>query len=311
MELDTIVCGDCLDVMADMPDGCVDLIFWSGPYLLGKSYERHLSFEDWLYLYSNSISHASRILKSGCFLVINCADILAFPDETLPRIRSCVLSRQLPIAVGDILPLKEKGLNKYQIAEILGCSEQTIDRRLNGNNARGRKMERQTRIELTAHHFDKMARQVGLYLYDRRIWVKDPAWENCQWHSMSYRSVDEFEYLLIFAKPGSIKVDRRKLADSEWGDWASRGVWYIPSVRRNDIHEAMFPTELALRVIRLFSNQDELVADFFIGSGTTAVAALKLGRRFYGCDINPEYVKLANERIEKARLEMSQLRMAV
>jgi len=54
-----------------------------------------------------------------------------------------------------------------------------------------------------------------------------------------------------------------------------------------------------------------LVFDPFMGSGTTAVAALKLGRHFYGCDINEDYVKLANERVEKARLEMAQLRMAV
>jgi len=52
-----------------------------------------------------------------------------------------------------------------------------------------------------------------------------------------------------------------------------------------------------------------IIFDPFMGSGTTAVAALKLGRHFYGCDINPDYVKLANERIEKARLEMSQVKM--
>jgi site-specific DNA-methyltransferase (adenine-specific) len=54
-----------------------------------------------------------------------------------------------------------------------------------------------------------------------------------------------------------------------------------------------------------------LIFDPFIGSGTTAVAALKLGRHFYGCDINPEYVRLANERIEKTRLELSQLELAL
>lgn len=61
--------------------------------------------------------------------------------------------------------------------------------------------------------------------------------------------------------------------------------------------------------IRALSNKSDLIFDPFMGSGTTAVAALKLGRHFYGCDISPEYVKMANERVEKARLEMSQMEL--
>ena len=44
--------------------------------------------------------------------------------------------------------------------------------------------------------------KAGFYLYDRRVWVKDACWENSRWHSLSYRSVDEFEYIYIFWKPG-------------------------------------------------------------------------------------------------------------
>lgn len=54
-----------------------------------------------------------------------------------------------------------------------------------------------------------------------------------------------------------------------------------------------------------------IIFDPFLGSGTTAVAAIKTGRHFYGCDINPAYVELANQRIAKARVEMAQLEMDI
>jgi hypothetical protein len=99
-------------------------------------------------------------------------------------------------------------MNRYQIAALLGCSEQTVDRRLNGNNIRGGKSEPQTRVKLTGGILEECALEAGFYLYDRRIWVKDAAWENSRWHTISYRAVDEFEYIYIFWKPGVTKVDR-------------------------------------------------------------------------------------------------------
>jgi len=72
-------------------------------------------------------------------------------------------------------------------------------------------------------------------------------------------------------------------------------------------HPAPFP--LSLVEYLLENTEGEFIFDPFMGSGTAAVAALKLGRHFYGCDINPEYVKLANKRIEKARMEMAQMGM--
>ena len=70
-------------------------------------------------------------------------------------------------------------------------------------------------------------------------------------------------------------------------------MWNIRSVRSNNDHPAKFPTELAKRVIRLFSDKDDLVLDPFAGSGTTGIAALAEGRRFIGFDKTPEYVELA------------------
>jgi site-specific DNA-methyltransferase (adenine-specific) len=142
--------------------------------------------------------------------------------------------------------------------------------------------------------------EAGFYPYDRRIWLKDAAWENSRWTSLSYRrAVDEFEYIYIFWKPGITKFDRERLSQDEWKNWGSRGVWSFPSVRANDDHEAKFPIELPTRIIKLFSEENDTVLDCFMGSGTTAVAAIREKRHYIGIELIPEYVELANTNISK------------
>jgi site-specific DNA-methyltransferase (adenine-specific) len=214
--------------------------------------------------------------------------------------RRCSVTRE------DVLEAMEKhpDMNRYEIADLLGCSEQTVDRRLNGNNIRGGKHETQTRVKVVGGMIEEMALDAGLYLYDRRIWQKDPAWVNSQWTNSSYRSVDEFEYLYVFWKPGVTKIERSKLSKDEWAEWGSRAVWEIRSVRSNDDHEAKFPVELPRRVIRIFSSEGDTVLDPFIGSGTTAVAAIQEGRNYIGVDKEEEYVDLARSKCEGAVREV-------
>src|SRR5262249_49102935 len=163
---------------------------------------------------------------------------------------------------------------------------------LNSNNIRGGKYNTQTRVHLVGGIIEQAGANAGLYLYDRRVWVKDAAWKNSKWHTLSYRSVDEFEYLYIFWKPGATIIDRNKLTPQEWVEWGSRGIWNIPSVRTNDDHEAKFPLELPRRVIKLFTARGDTVLDCFMGSGTTGVAAIGEGRNYIGIELLPEYVEL-------------------
>lgn len=62
-------------------------------------------------------------------------------------------------------------------------------------------------------------------------------------------------------------------------------------------HPAPFPEELPHRLINLYSFENDVVLDPFMGSGTTAVAALKNNRRFVGYDVSEGYVRIANDRI--------------
>jgi len=62
-------------------------------------------------------------------------------------------------------------------------------------------------------------------------------------------------------------------------------------------HPAPFPIELPRRLIKLYSFTNDIILDPFMGSGTTAIAAIKENRNFVGYEINEEYVKLSNDRI--------------
>ena len=297
LELNTIHQGDARQLLPRVDANSVALSVWSPPYFVGKDYEKYLStYEDWTALLSEVIHLHEPILQPGGFLVVNIADILCFPDETLPKFQAMNVSRhRSSVTREDVLMAKAQhpDLNRYQLAKLLGCSEQTVDRRLNGNNIRGGKYATQTRVQLVGDVVAQAATSAGLHLYDRRVWVKDAAWENSRWATLSYRSVDEFEYLYFFWKPGVTKVDRSRLSKDEWGKWGSRGVWNIPSVRANSDHEAKFPQEVPRRVVRLLSDPGDTVLDCFMGSGTTALVALQEERNYLGIELEPDYVALA------------------
>ena len=299
-----IHCGDAREMLKRIRPDSVALSFWSPPYFVGKSYEKSLTFERWRSLIREVIALHAPIIAPGGFLAINIADILAFPDPDMPRIQADnVSNKRVKISRERVLEAQREnpGFNRYQLAELLGCSEQTIDRRLNNNNVRGGKYAVQRKVKLVGGLVEEWADDAGFYLYDRRVWVKDPCWENGKWHSLSYRSVDEFEYVYIFWKPGITTIDRDRLDKGEWGEWGSRGVWRIPSVRANVEHEAQFPVELPSRAIRIFSAPGDLVLDCFMGGGATALAAIATGRRYIGVDSEPRYVELARERCREAR----------
>ena len=69
-----------------------------------------------------------------------------------------------------------------------------------------------------------------------------------------------------------------------------------PSSARRVSHPAPFPVELPERFIRLYTYVGDVVLDPFLGSGSTAVAAARNGRRYVGYDLDPEYVAIAEAR---------------
>ena len=87
-------------------------------------------------------------------------------------------------------------------------------------------------------------------------------------------------------------------------------VWAFPNVKSNHpektIHPCQFPVELVERLVLSMTNGDDFVLDPYMGVGSTLVAALMHGRGAYGCDVVPEYVEIARDRIRE--LEAGSLR---
>src|SRR3989338_2352390 len=302
LEKNKIHLGRSEDLMKQIEPNSVALSFWSPPYFVGKEYEKDETYESWQATLRNVIKQHFDVLKPGGFMVINIADILCFADPNIPRFQAMnEKNHKSKVTKGMVLEAKKNNPNfsRYQLAELLGCSEQTIDRRLNGNNIRGGKYQTQTRVKLVGGPLEEYAYSSGLYLYDKRVWAKDPTWANSKWTTNTLKAVSEFEDLYIFWKPGQQIINRDKISSHEWKEGGSRGIWHIKSVRANDQHEAQFPLALADRVVKLYSEKGDLVLDPFMGSGTTAIAAIKNKRDYLGIDKEKKYIDLANRNVKK------------
>ena len=148
---------------------------------------------------------------------------------------------------------------------------------------------------------------LGFYMRGEIIWRKGKgANGNCAWGSWRSPSNpvvrDVHEYCLIFSKGRYDRVRRGESTISAEEFMAGTlSVWEIPTESAKRVnHPAPFPVELPRRFIELYTYRDELVLDPFIGSGTTAVAAVQTKRRYVGYDIDPDYVAAAQERVAKA-----------
>jgi site-specific DNA-methyltransferase (adenine-specific) len=86
-----------------------------------------------------------------------------------------------------------------------------------------------------------------------------------------------------------------------WNGGGHPARWTFGVCREDRCHPTQKPLDLMLELVRLFSDPDELVLDPFAGSGTTAVACLRSGRRFIGSEIDQKYHALALERIAAER----------
>ena len=111
----------------------------------------------------------------------------------------------------------------------------------------------------------------------------------------------DYEYILLFKKPGTCKTppldikDSSKLSDEEWNTFFSSH-WNFLGDRQNK-HIAVFPEELPNRLIRMFSFYGDTVLDPFMGSGTTALAAIRNGRNVVGYELNHDFLKFYEDKV--------------
>ena len=197
-ELDTIVVGDCLDVMRQMPDGCVDLVFADPPYFVGFQYGDTTDTDMAPLPYDELMLQLSRLSRGPVCITPGIANIWK-------------------------LPAADWVLGWFKFGA---------------------------------------ARRSGIKGFN--VW----------------------EPVLVYQLP-----EKRF-----WQDGISlpaRGYW-------NDMgHPCPKPEPLIEWIVDGMTDRGDTIFDPFMGSGTTAVAAKKLGRHYFGCDINPEYVEMARQRVAK------------
>ncbi len=162
-----------------------------------------------------------------------------------------------------------------------------------------------------------------LLLRGEIIWIKQRgASGSCTWGSFQRASNpvlrDLTERIVVASKgrfdraiPAKERAARRLASESSMtrDDFMENtlDIWEIPAESATRIgHPAPFPIELPHRLIELYTYRGDLVLDPFVGSGTTAVAAVRTGRHFAGYDLDESYIRLAETRVEEERQRLVQ-----
>ena len=150
--------------------------------------------------------------------------------------------------------------------------------------------------------------EVGFLLRGEIIWKKakaaggSTAWGS--WQSAKNPTLrDVHEYVLVASK-ASFRRERTGTDTISKEDFleSTMSVWDIlPESARRVGHPAPFPTELPRRLIQLYTFEGDLVLDPFLGSGSTAIAAVQTGRHYVGYDTDADYAALAEKRIASER----------
>ena len=159
---------------------------------------------------------------------------------------------------------------------------------------------------------------ISSYFMDRRlIWKGEILWEknnyNCKYTAWgSWKSPSSpylkytWEFVEVFCKGDLKKVGKSDNADisaDQFKEWVLAKWSIAPEHQMREFgHPAMFPEELAKRVMLLFSFRGDVVLDPFNGVGTTSVVAQKNGRRYLGVDIASEYCATAKARLSETQL---------
>ena len=237
-----IICGDSEEVLRQLPDNCVDLVFTSPPYNFGLGYEETTDADYWDSYFAklfNVFDECIRVLKFGGRIVVNIQPLFS-----------------------DYIP---------------------------------------------SHHI------ISNYFMQRKlIWKGEILWEknnyNCKYTAWgSWKSPASpylkytWEFLEVFCKGDLKKPGQSANADinaDQFKEWVL-AKWSIAPERKMGKygHPAMFPAELAKRVMLLFSFHGDVVVDPFNGVGTTTAVAHQNGRRFLGIDIALGYCSTAESRL--------------
>jgi len=154
----------------------------------------------------------------------------------------------------------------------------------------------------------KVMDKLGFLMRGEIIWDKgSSAGGSCAWGSWKSAANptlrDSHEYILIFSKElygrNKLSIKEDTITRNDFLE-LTKSIWRFNTESAKKVkHPAPFPIELPRRAIELYTFKGDVILDPFVGSGSTAIAALQTGRHFVGYDISKEYVDIANKRISK------------
>ena len=142
----------------------------------------------------------------------------------------------------------------------------------------------------------RIVRRRGWYLRSEVIWHKT----NGQPESAKDRPTKSHEQVFLFSNAEHYYYNSDAIVEPASGDGGTknrRSVWSLPTEPFNGNHFAVFPTGLVELCILASTRENDLVIDPFFGSGTVGVVCQRLGRRFLGIELNPEFAEIARGRL--------------
>ena len=252
---------DCMNVFSSIPNNSISLIVTSPPYCMGKEYENITDdINSFINLNSKVIKESIRVLKNGGSLCW----------QTGFHVKNSI---SIPL---DIII--------YNIVEKINSELEDKDKLILHN-----------RIVWTfGHGLNSEKRFSGRY-------------ETILWFTKGNEYSFDLDSIRIPQKYPGKKYSRGKKSGEYSGNPLGKNpsdVWDIPNVKANHVektsHPCQFPVAIPQRLIKALTKPGDWIMDPFLGSGTTAVAAVLEKRRFIGSEIKKEYIEICKERIEKA-----------
>jgi len=260
-----IILGDCEEVLKDFPDNCIDLIFTSPPYAdqRQKTYGG-VNPDEYVAWFLPKAHQFLRVLKPTGTFILNIKERV-------------VDGERHTYVIELILRMREQGWL---------WTEEFIWHKKNAYPGKWTNRFRDTWERLL--QFNKQ-RQFNMYQDEVMVPIGDWAKDRLANLSETDKIRDESRAGSGFGKNVSNWLGRDKVYPTN--------VIHLATECGNKNHSAAFPIDLPKWFIRLFTSVGDVVLDPFIGSGTTAAAAMALGRNFVGIDVNESYVELAQERL--------------
>jgi site-specific DNA-methyltransferase (adenine-specific) len=279
IETGKIINGDCVEVMKTLPDSCIDLLVTSPPYNVNVSYDVYddgRSMDDYWEFTRQWLSESLRILKDDGRVAIN------VPIELNVQERG----GRILFNAEFWMMMKEVGFKFFGMVDLTEDSPHRVRQ-----TAWGSWMSASC-----PYIYNPKECIILAYKKTNKKLTKGES----QWKGIPTEIVNEKGVNLI--KTIYEPEDKKEFMNLVFGRWE-----YFADTK--SLTKATFSMDIPVKAIKILSYKNDIVFDPFMGSGTSAVAAETLGRRWLGIELSPNYTDIARKRVNAFIEERKQLEL--